>query len=159
QPANQITERAPVGVRRAVARCGGAEGRERWGRITSRRREGEAIGRRRSDPGQRLEAGAGLQSLRDGARVLGGGTTVGPAPPPDGAPAPAPPGARGRPPWGAGGGGRRPAPPPPAIAATTAAATLAGLGDGELAAADLVAVQLLDGALGLLGRTHLDEAE
>src|SRR5215472_982443 len=53
----------------------------------------------------------------------------------------------------------RPAPAAAAIAATSAAAALARLGDGELAAADVVAVQLLDGALGLFGRGHLDEAE
>src|SRR5262245_30068196 len=53
----------------------------------------------------------------------------------------------------------RPATAAPAIAAPPTAAALAGLGDGELAAADLVPVQLLDGALGLFGRAHLDEAE
>src|SRR5262245_17917220 len=53
----------------------------------------------------------------------------------------------------------RPATAAAAIAAAAAPAALAGLGDGELPAADLVAVQLLDGALGLLGRVHLDEAE
>src|SRR5437899_11222539 len=47
----------------------------------------------------------------------------------------------------------------PSIAAAPAAAALPRLGDGELATADVVAVQLLDGAFGFLGRAPLHEAE
>src|SRR5262249_57707849 len=53
----------------------------------------------------------------------------------------------------------RPATAAPAIAAPPTAAALACLGDGELAAADLVPVQLLAGALRVFGPPHLPQPE
>src|SRR5262245_19559078 len=154
QATQHITERAPVGVGRALARAGGAERRERRRRLAARGGQGELLGIRWRDRLARREAVACLQGLRDPVLLLPGGTGVCPAPPPDAA---LPSRRLVRHGWALASVARARAAATPA--ATAPAGALTGLGDGELAAVELVAVQLLDGAVGLLGRAHLDEPE